>query len=115
MIMSDLPAPVTASKADWSVVTTCLSFTPTDGSLPAKSTCQSRILKQYGRGCVLAYITEGIETPNAGCEIDEDYREERRRHKDDAGTLQAVHRLQYSSLPLRTILGEEKYECTQDL
>ena len=62
MKIQDLPAPVTASKADWSIATTCLSFTPTNGSLAAKSQCQSRILKQFGRGYVLEYITEGIET-----------------------------------------------------
>ena len=68
MKISNLPAPITASKADWLAGTSWLGFTPTDGCSKAKSACQSTINRQFGQGYVIEYITESFQTPNPGFE-----------------------------------------------
>jgi 5-methylcytosine-specific restriction protein A len=115
MKIHDLPDPVTASKADWSIADTCISFTPNSASRDAKNKCQSSILKQFGQGYVLEYITQGFEHPNPGYEDDADYKADRERHEVFGGALVAVHRLQHSSLPLSTIYGAERYKHIQDM
>jgi len=70
MQIRDLPAPVTASKADWLAGTTWLGFTPTEGDLTARNKCQSTIQRQLGGGYVIEYVTEQFSEPNPGFEKD---------------------------------------------
>src|SRR5690349_14935595 len=91
--VSDLPAPITASKADWLAGTTWLGFTPTDADQSARNMCQSTIQRQFAGGYVIEYITEQFSQPNPGFENDPQFLEERAAHKELAGRFIAVHKL----------------------
>lgn len=115
MKIKDLPAPVTASKADWLPGTTWLGFTPTDGDLGSRNRCQSTIQRQFGNGYVIEYITETFQKPNEGFEDDPRYIADREAHQERAGKLIAVHKLRTTSRNLETILGLEEFKLLQDM
>lgn len=115
MKIKDLPAPVTASKADWLPGTTWLGFTPTDGELASHNKCQSTIQRQFGSGYVIEYITETFQKPNNGFEGDPRYIADREAHKERAGRLIAVHKLKTTSRSLETILGPDEFKLLQDM
>lgn len=115
MKIKDLPAPVTASKADWLAGTSWLGFTPADSDLATRNQCQSTIQRQYGAGYVIEYITEQFSEPNAGYQNDPIYLAEREAHGHLAGRLIAVHKLRATARPLETILGDEEYKRIQDM
>lgn len=115
MQISDLPAQVTASKADWQAASTWLGFTPSGDDLNAYNQCQSTVQRQFRNGYVLEYITKTISKPNPGFENHPDYLDERRRHEELAGRLVAVHRLRYSSRRLQELLGPEEFKHLQDM
>jgi 5-methylcytosine-specific restriction protein A len=58
MQIRDLPAPVTAAKADWLPGTNWLGFTPTDGSGTARERCRATINSQMRGGYVIEYVTQ---------------------------------------------------------
>jgi 5-methylcytosine-specific restriction protein A len=113
--IADLPAPVTAAKADWLAGTRWLGFTPTDGSGHARERCRAAIQSQAKDGYVLEYVTLKFGDPNPGFETSERYLAERAAHRDLAGRLIAVHRLRPSSRPLIEILGEDEFTHVQDM
>jgi 5-methylcytosine-specific restriction protein A len=115
MQIRDLPAPITASKADWLAGTTWLGFTPPEGDLTARNKCQSTIQRQFGSGYVLEYITEQFSEPNPGFENDPAYLVEREAHQALAGRLIAVHKLRTTARSLETILGTEEFKRLQDM
>jgi 5-methylcytosine-specific restriction protein A len=115
MQVRDLPAPVSASKADWLAGSTWLGFTPTDGDLTARNKCQSTIQRQFGSGYVIEYITEQFSEPNSGFEYDAAYLAEREAHRALAGRLIAVHKLRTTARSLETILGAEEFKRLQDM
>src|SRR5271154_2289068 len=113
MLIRDLSQPITSSKADWLAGTTWLGFTPTDGNLNARNSCQSTIQRQFGNGYVIEYITETFAEPNPGFETDPLYLEQREAHKDFAGRFIAVHKLRTSARSLEEILGPEEFKHLQ--
>jgi 5-methylcytosine-specific restriction protein A len=113
--IKDLPAPVTAAKADWLPGTHWLGFTPTDGSLTARERCRATINGQVHNGYVLEYATLKFDEPNPGFENDPRYLAEKEAHKQVAGRFVAVHRLRASSRPLQEILGEDAFNQLQDM
>ncbi len=115
MKISDLPAPITASKADWLAGTTWIGFTPTDGTLTARNQCQSTIQRQFASGYVIEYITEQFSEPNPGFENDPAYLSEREAHRALAGRLIAVHKLRTTARSLETILGAAEFKRIQDM
>lgn len=115
MRISDLPAPVTASKADWLPGTTWLGFTPTDGDLDSRNQCQSTIQKQFSAGYVIEYITETFQKPNKGFEHNPKYIADRKAHEERAGRFLAVHKLRTTSRSLETILGPDEFNNLQDM
>lgn len=115
MKIKDLPAPVTAAKADWLPGTHWLGFTPTDGSLNARERCRATINAQAKNGYVIEYATLKFEDPNPGFESDPRYLAEKESHSHLAGKFLAVHRLRPSSRPLQTILGDEEFNKLQDM
>lgn len=115
MHVRDLPAQITASKADWLAGTTWLGFTPHDEDLTARNQCQSTIQRQFGNGYVIEYITEQFSEPNAGYENDPLYLSELQAHRALAGRLIAVHKLRTTARPLETILGVEQFKRLQDM
>jgi 5-methylcytosine-specific restriction enzyme A len=115
MRIKDLPAPITASKADWLPGTAWLGFTPTNGDIGARNQCQSTIKKQFGNGYVVEYITEMFQKPNLGFENHPKYLTERADHEKHKGRLIAVHKLHTTSRKLETILGAEDFTRMQDM
>jgi len=115
MKIRDLPAPVTASKADWLPGTTWLGFTPVDGDLGSRNKCQSTIQRQFGGGYVIEYVTERFENPNEGFEDDPSYIAEREMHKELAGKFSAIHKLRTTSRSLEAIIGPEEFGLLQDM
>ncbi len=115
MKIRDLPAPITASKADWLPGTTWLGFTPTNGDLSSCNKCQSTIQRQFGSGYVIEYVTESFEKPNDGFEDDPKYIADREAHKERAGRLIAVHKLRTTSRELETVIGTEEFKSMQDM
>ena len=115
MKISDLPGPITASKADWLAGTTWLGFTPTNGSLQSRNQCQGTIQRQYAGGYVIEYITEQFSEPNPGFETDAQYLAEREAHKELAGKFIAVHKLRTTARDLETILGPDEFTRLQDM
>jgi 5-methylcytosine-specific restriction protein A len=113
--ISDLPALVTAAKADWLVASHWIGFTPASDATEAPSRCQATIAAQFGGGYVVEYITRNFGTPNAGFEADPSYLAERAEHAEVAGRLVAVHRLRPTARPLRAILGDADFERMQDM
>lgn len=115
MRVSDLSAPITASKADWLAGSTWLGFSPTNGSLQSQNQCQSTIQRQYAGGYVIEYITEQFSQPNPGFEIDPQYLAERETHKDQAGRFIAIHKLRTTARDLREVIGDEEFKRLQDM
>jgi 5-methylcytosine-specific restriction protein A len=115
MKIRDLPAPVTAAKADWLPGTHWLGFTPTDGSGVARERCRATINSQMHGGYVIEYVTRKFGDPNPGFETDPRHLAEKAAHREVAGKFLAVHRLRPSSRPLRDILGDEEFEQLQDM
>ena len=115
MFIKDLPAPITASKADWLQGTTWLGFTPTGTGSDAAAKCQSTVQRQFGSGYVVEYITEQMNVPNPGFEKSPEYLSEIESHSKNAGRLIAVHRLRPTYRPLAQILGKKEYELMQDM
>lgn len=111
----DLPAPITASKADWLAGTTWIGFSPPSDDLQSRNDCSRTIQRQFGKGYIIEYITEQFSQPNPGFENDPDYLVEREAHKEQAGRFIGVHRLRYSSRPLEAILGADGYKKLQDM
>jgi 5-methylcytosine-specific restriction protein A len=115
MQIKDLPAPVTAAKADWLPGTHWLGFTPTDASGTARERCRATINSQMKNGYVIEYVTRQFDDPNPGFESDPRYLADKAAHSEVAGKFLAVHRLRPSSRPLRTILGDQEFEQLQDI
>lgn len=115
MRISDLPGPITASKADWLAGTTWLGFSPTNGSLQSRNQCQGTIQRQYAGGYVIEYITEQFSEPNPGFEADPQYLAEREAHNDLAGRFIAVHKLRTTARDLEAILGQAEFTRLQDM
>lgn len=113
--ISDLPARITAAKADWLVASHWIGFTPTSEAVEAASRCQATIAAQFADGYVIEYITRNFGTPNPGFEADPGYLAERASHAAVAGRLVAVHRLRPTARPLLEILGREDFDRTQDM
>ena len=111
----DLPAPVTASKADWLPGTSWLGFTPTESDLASRNQCQGTIQRQYRDGYVIEYVTEQFNDPNPGFEEDPEYLAEREVHEKLAGRLIAVHKLRASARSLEAILGDDGFKRMQDM
>jgi 5-methylcytosine-specific restriction protein A len=111
----DLPAPVTAAKADWLPGTHWIGFTPRDGSLNARERCRATINAQAKNGYIIEYATLKFEDPNPGFKTDPRYLAEKEFHSHLAGKLLAVHRLRASSRPLQAILGDEEFNKLQDM
>jgi 5-methylcytosine-specific restriction protein A len=114
MRISDLPAPVTASKADWLAGTTWLGFTPTEENPGAHAQCQSTIQSQFRNGYVIEYITKRMGDPNPGFQNHPAYLVEKASHQELAGNLIAVHRLRHTARKLETIIGHDEYKLLQD-
>jgi 5-methylcytosine-specific restriction protein A len=115
MRIRDLPAPVTAAKADWLPGTHWIGFTPMDDSGNARERCRATINAQINGGYVIEYATRSIEDPNPGFESDPRYLADKANHKKVAGKFLAVHRLRPSARSLRTLLGDEEFEQLQDM
>jgi 5-methylcytosine-specific restriction protein A len=113
--VADLPAPVTAAKADWLVASHWIGFTPSSGGPGAVPQCQATIAAQAANGYVLEYITSMFGTPNPGYEARPQYLAERAAHAEVAGRFVAVHRLRPTARPLRAILGDADFENLQDM
>jgi 5-methylcytosine-specific restriction protein A len=113
--IADLPAPVTAAKADWLVASHWIGFTPASDAPQAMPQCQATVSRQFGSGYVLEYITRSFGSPNAGFEADAGYLTERAAHAEVAGRLVAVHRLRPTARPLRAIVGDADFERMQDM
>lgn len=113
--IKDLPAPITASKADWLAGTTWIGFSPPAGDLTSRNNCSQTIQRQFGKGYIIEYITEQFSKPNPGFENDPDYLAECKVHEELAGRLIAVHRLRYSSRSLETIISPDAYKRLQDM
>jgi 5-methylcytosine-specific restriction protein A len=115
MRIKDLPARVTAAKADWLPGTHWLGFTPTDASGTARERCRATINSQIGGGYVIEYVTRKFDDPNPGFESDPRYLAEKAVHSEVAGKFLAVHRLRPSSRPLQTIVGSQEFKELQDM
>jgi len=113
--IAELPAPVTAAKADWLLASNWIGFTPPSDASDAAAQCSATINRQFGTGYVLEYITLNFGKPNAGFANDHSYKEEKEAHSGSAGRLVAVHRLRASARPLRAILGDADFERMQDM
>ena len=115
MRIRDLPAPVTASKADWLPGTTWIGFTPSSDNTAGRSKCQSTIRRQFGQGYVIEYATKGFEKPNPGFEKDPEYLAELDKHHALAGRLISIHKLRATARNLEVILGTEAFKRLQDM
>lgn len=115
MRIRDLPAPVTASKADWLPGTTWIGFTPQGQGPGAAAQCQATVRRQFGEGYVLERITQSFGEPNAAFANDPQVNEDRERHEKLKDRLVAVHRLRISARPLAEIIGKAEYERLQDI
>ncbi len=115
MQVKDLKSPITAIKLDWVAATTWMGFTPRSDDIKGRNQCTGSILRQYGKGYVIEYITVSLQKPNAGFENDPLYLQEKAAHKDNAGRVVAIRRLKTSSRPLLQILGSYEYNKLQDV
>lgn len=115
MKIKDLPAPVTATKADWLPGTTWLGFTPQGRGVSAAARCQSTVQRQFGNGYVLERITQSFGEPNPAFKNDPRVLADRAAHESLKDRLVAVHRLRTTARPLRAIIGEAEYERLQDI
>lgn len=115
MKVKDLPNLVTASKADWLPAYDWLGFTPKGKGPGAEGQCESTIKRQFKNGYVLEYVTKGMDDPNEGFDTHPRYLEDKEKHEELKGRLVAIHRLIFSSRPLRAIIGEEQNEEIQKI
>lgn len=115
MRIKDLPAPVTAAKADWLPGTNWIGFTPRDGSTRAREQRRAAINAQLDGGYIIEYVTLKFDDPNLGFETDPRYLAEKAAHGEVAGKFIAVHRLRPSARPLREIIGDSEFESMQDM
>jgi 5-methylcytosine-specific restriction enzyme A len=115
MRIKDLPAPVTAAKADWLPGTHWIGFTPVDGSTNAREKRRTTINAQINGGYIIEYVTLKFDDPNPGFETDPKYLADKAAHGDVAGKFIAVHRLRPSARSLRTILGNKEFDLLQDM
>jgi len=115
MKVADLPAPVTAAKADWLAGSTWLGFSPTNGNVQSRNQCQGTIQRQYAGGYVIEYITEQFSKPNPSFLTDPRYLSERERHTEQAGRFIAVHKLRTTARDLEIILGDDEFKRLQDM
>ncbi|WP_299671324.1 HNH endonuclease [uncultured Roseobacter sp.] len=115
MRISDLPRPVTASKADWLPGTTWLGFTPQGKGPNAESQCESTVQRQMEKGYVLERITQSFEEPNPGFENDPRIIQERIEHETLKDSLVAVHKLRHSMRPLEQIVGKDEFDRLQNM
>jgi 5-methylcytosine-specific restriction protein A len=115
MQVKDLKSPITAIKLDWVAATSWMGFTPRSDGTKDRNQCTSTVLRQYGKGYVVEYITVSLQKPNAGFENHPVYLQEKAEHKDKAGRFVAIHQLKTSSRPLPQILGTEEYDRLQDV
>lgn len=115
MRIKDLPAPVTAAKADWLPGTHWIGFTPRDGSTQAREQRRAAINNQIDGGYVIEYVTLKFDDPNPGFESDPRYLADKATHSEVAGKFIAVHRLRPTARPLRDILGDEEFEQLQNM
>jgi 5-methylcytosine-specific restriction protein A len=115
MRIGDLPASVTASKADWLPGTTWLGFTPQGQGPRAAAQCQTTVRRQFGEGYVLERITQSFGEPNAAFANDAWVKEDRERHEKLKDRLVAVYRLRASARPLAEIIGKADFERLQDI
>jgi hypothetical protein len=64
------------------IATTWMGFTPRPpGDTESRNKCASSVLRQYGKGYIIEYITVSIEKPNAGFENDPLYLKEREEQR----------------------------------
>jgi 5-methylcytosine-specific restriction protein A len=115
MRIKDLPAPVTAAKADWLPGTHWIGFTPVDGSTNAREKRRAAINAQIDGGYIIEYVTLKFDDPNPGFETNPQYLADKAAHGEVAGKFIAVHRLRPSARSLRTILGDQEFEQLQDM
>lgn len=115
MKIGDLKKPVTAAKSNWTPTGTWMGFTPEDGDLKSRNTCQSTIQRQFGSGYVLEYITASYGAPNKGFETHPNYLAHKEEHAKVSGKLLAIHRLYTTSKPLEKIIPAEEFEALQDM
>ena|ERR1700676_4535555 len=115
MRIKDLPAPVTAAKADWLPGTHWIGFTPSNGSLNAREQRRATISAQINSGYIIEYVTLKFDDPNPGFESNPRYLAEKAAHAGVAGKFIAVHRLRASARPLRAILGDQEYDLLQSM
>lgn len=113
--IADLPAPVTAAKADWLLADHWIGFTPLSDGPDAVPKCQNTITQQAANGYVIEYITAAFGKPNPGFETRPQYHLEREAHAKIAGRLVAVHRLKPTARSLRTIIGDAEFDDLQDM
>ena len=115
MRIKDLPAPVTAAKADWLPGTHWIGFTPTDASTNAREQRRATINAQMNGGYIIEYVTLKFDEPNPGFETDPRYLADKAAHGAVAGKFIAVHRLRPSARSLKTILGDQEYDQLQNM
>ncbi|RXT40266.1 hypothetical protein [Bradyrhizobium betae] len=115
MRIKDLPAPVTAAKADWLPGTHWIGFTPRNGSTNAREQRRAAINAQINGGYIIEYVTLKFDDPNPGYETDAGYLAEKASHSEVAGKFIAVHRLRASARSLKAILGDQEYEELQNM
>lgn len=115
MKISELPLPVTTSKADWLPGTTWLGFTPANTRPDALAKCQAKVNQQMAGGLVLERVTQSFEKPRPGYENHPRVAKDREVHGRLADRLIAIHQLRPSARPLRAIIGNEEYDQLQDI
>jgi 5-methylcytosine-specific restriction enzyme A len=115
MRIKDLPAAVTAAKADWLPGTNWIGFTPSDGSTNAREQRRATINRQINGRYIIEYVTLKFDDPNPGYETNPRYLADKAAHAEVAGKFIAVHQLRPSARSLRTILGDQEYEQLQNM
>ncbi|WP_340692199.1 HNH endonuclease [Hyphomonas sp.] len=115
MKIKDLPAPITAAKADWLPGTTWVGFTPTGTGPDAREKCQTTINRQVDGGYVIERITDKFGDPNPDFVDSERVKRERDEHAKFADSLVSIHRLRHSSRPLVEIIGPEEFDALQNV
>jgi 5-methylcytosine-specific restriction protein A len=115
MKIGDLKKAVTAAKSNWTPTGSWMGFTPENGDLYSRNSCQSTIQRQFGDGYVLEYITGQYGEPNKGFEDHPRYLEHKAQHGEVAGKLLAIHRLYTTSKPLEKMIPADEFETLQDM
>jgi len=114
MKASDLPQPIVAAKSNFLPASGRLSFTPSGKGANSKAKLESLVNRQSD-GYVLEYITQTMETPNAGFENDPKYLKDKKIHQELEGRLVAIHKIQHSSHHLSELIGNEEFQKVQDM